>query len=172
MPDLLNQLELADVLGVTPRQVRNLEEKGLPYDDTLGVKRYPKRTCQRWYVEFKQEEAVSRLERQESTGLDEWERRKASADARLAEIKVLKEEGRLLPNEVHERVVGEVAERLRAVLINAPSNYAMTLEAAGVDPQVAQDVLEGLTQDLTQALRDEAEAMEIDADDGDGSGDD
>lgn len=170
LPDLLTQMQLADVLGVTTRQIRNLEARGLPIDESTGTKLYPKRQCQRWYIEFKQEEALGRAEREQTTDLEEAQRRKVLAEARLAEIKVLREEGRLVPLETVEAIHAETGDRLRAVLVNAPSNYAIHLERAGVEPAVAQEILEQLAEELIRALRGVADDLE--ADDGDTSDDD
>ena len=53
LPEYLNQVELADVLGLSTRRVRGLEEIGLPVDESTGKKRYPKRACQSWYLKYK-----------------------------------------------------------------------------------------------------------------------
>lgn len=80
-------------------------------------------------------------------------RRKMIADAVLAELAVAEKEGVLIALQVHEEVFGEVCDRLRAALTNAPSNYLVDLERAGVDAAVAQRVLEKIADDLTGCLR-------------------
>lgn len=148
---LISQKELAERLSLSTRQVRNLEDKRVlePISED-GKKRYPWPESSRAYVDFKIHEG---LRRAETTAADEWERRHEAADARLAEIKVEKEEGRLIPLETHTDVVGETADRLTAVIQNIPSNFTLYLERAGLSPADSQSVLEQLAQELMRALR-------------------
>lgn len=166
LPKLLRQVDVADVLGVDPRQVRNLEvaafEGGLPTDDTSGEKLYPTRACQKWYVRFKQNEAIGRSEKSIETDRDEAERRKIVADARLAEIRVAKEESALIPNDVHINVVAELADRLRARAINIPGTFVLDLEREGVAPKRAQEILERIADGVISELRLVADEIEMD----------
>lgn len=96
--------------------------------------------------------------------------RKMTADAQLAEIEVAKAEGRLVPIEEVVRSGDEVADRLRAVLINLPANYGLRLEEAGVPAAQAESVLEAIAEELTRAIRQVADDLIEEADRGD-SGD-
>lgn len=79
--------------------------------------------------------------------------RKLIADTVLAELLVAEKEGTLVAASVVEATVGGMADRVRAVLVNVPSNYSLHLERAGVDPLVGQTVLTKIADDLTEALR-------------------
>ncbi|MFN2327013.1 MAG: hypothetical protein ABR551_14205, partial [Gemmatimonadales bacterium] len=79
--------------------------------------------------------------------------REQIARAVLAEIAVAEKEGAVIATEAHTEVVSELAERLRAAIVNIPSNYGVDLERAGVDPAKAQGILERLATNLTQRLR-------------------
>jgi hypothetical protein len=162
IPDFLNQIQVADLLGVSDRQVRNLEAKGLPWDETSGEKLYPKRACQAWYVRFKQEEALSRVERNTDADLSDAERRKAMAEARLAEIKVAREEGSVIPLDVHVSVVGELCDRLMAACTGVRGDFELDMEAAGVPPAEAERILDSITERLTLLLRNAAGELETD----------
>lgn len=80
-------------------------------------------------------------------------RRKMVADSMLSEIALAEKERTVVLVEVHEQVVGEICDRLRAVLSNLPSNYLVNLERVGIDPIVAQATLELIAEDLTRCLR-------------------
>lgn len=160
---LISQKELAERLSLSTRQIRNLEEKHVlePISED-GRKRYPWPQSARAYVDFKIHEG---LRRAETTAADEWARRRTAAEARLAEIKVEKEEGRLIPLETHTTVVGELADRLNAALINIPGNYGLYLEREGVEPKAAEELLERLAEDLVRALRGVADELDDEPDD-------
>lgn len=103
-------------------------------------------------------DALSAISRKAPEGLEEAELRKAVADALLAEIRVAKEEGSLIPLEVHERVVGEMGDRLMGVLTALPDTFAIRLEQLEVAPRDARAVLESVQEELVRALRGVADA--------------
>jgi phage terminase Nu1 subunit (DNA packaging protein) len=111
-----------------------------------------------WHAARAAAVAVAEIQRRRPADLEDAKRRKLIAEAQLAEIAVREKEGELIPADVHADVVGQMAERLRAVCINAPSTYALELERAGMDAASAQAVLEQVADDLTRALRGAADA--------------
>lgn len=142
--------------------MRNLDELGIPREtDDDGRAIYPWPAALRWYVTYREELAARRAA---PATIDEARERKLVAEARLAEIEVAKREGVLIPLETHEAVVAALAERLRAVLINAPSQYGLDLERAGVSPADAQTILENIADSLTRALRSTVDDLEDEAD--------
>lgn len=98
-------------------------------------------------------EAVANISREPPTDIADAERRKAIADAMLAEIRVAKEEGSVIPIETHEHVVGELGDRAMAVVQNIPDTYSLDLERLGIPPREARVVLEKLQDALVLALR-------------------
>lgn len=87
-------------------------------------------------------------------------RRKLVADAVMAELNVAQKEGELIAVQVHEAVVGDLCDRLRAVIVNMAGNYLVDLERLGVTPQAGQAVLEKIAADLTGCLRRVADDIE------------
>ena len=90
-------------------------------------------------------------------------RRRAIAEAVIAELAAAEKERTLLHVGVHEEVVGTFCDRMRGALVNMPSNYAVDLERAGVAADAAQSILERISEDLTATLRatveDDADAI-------------
>lgn len=146
----MSQKVLAAALGLTPRQIHNLVALGLPREVNGGRAEYPWPAALRWYVTYREEAAAKRAA---PDNADDAKVRKLIAEARLAEITVAEKESTLVPAATLDAVVGELAERLRAVLINIPSQYGLDLERAGVPPAAAQEVLEDIAESLTRALR-------------------
>jgi hypothetical protein len=50
--ELVDQAELAALLQISDRQIRNLMTRGLPFTREGGVLRYPVMACTRWHVAF------------------------------------------------------------------------------------------------------------------------
>lgn len=49
----LKQADVADEFRLTPRQVQNLERKGLPHDGSGASKRYPVPHCFVWFLAYR-----------------------------------------------------------------------------------------------------------------------
>jgi phage terminase Nu1 subunit (DNA packaging protein) len=123
-------------------------------------------------TEYKQPDCATNLFRRERelakrevkpASFEDARARKMEAEAREAELRVSKLLGEVIPTDMHETVVGEIADRLRAVIINIPSNYTLHLERLGIAPAQAEAVLEDLAEELTVALRGVADDVEIEA---------
>lgn len=91
--------------------------------------------------------------------LKEIDKRQRVAELALVEIEAATATGRVITVEHHVAVVTEMAERLRATLINLPSDYQLDLERAGVAPDVAQAVLGRIADEVTGSLREAAEHL-------------
>lgn len=149
------QKEAAEALGITPQALGLwMKRPGAPVEGVGRDRRclWPDFPLWREH-EIKAQIRSEAKQADRPANLVEAEQRKAVADAVLAELKVGKEEEALIAVVVHEQVVGEMADRLRAVLVNAPSNYLADLERLGVKPKDGQAVLEKIAEDLTLALR-------------------
>lgn len=105
--------------------------------------------------------------REEPADYEKARARKMAAEAMLAEIELATARGQLVPLDVAEATAAELADRLRAVLINLPANYGLALERAGLDQIAAEAVLTGIADELTRALRGVADALDDEADRGD-----
>jgi phage terminase Nu1 subunit (DNA packaging protein) len=157
---IVNGKALAEMYGVDRRTVTNWVNSDPPCPSFVEgrERKFDTAAVAKWHTDRAVATAVAELERRRPADLEEARRRKLVAEAVLAEIAVREKEGELVPADVHQDVVGQMAERLRAVCINAPSNYALMLERVGVDPATAQQVLEQIAEDLTRALRGAADA--------------
>ena len=114
---MVNQKELAALLGLTTRQVNNLVEKGMPVVSENGKRLYDAPRCIAWYREAKVAEAVRA---NAPADLEEAKARKMSAEAELAEMQRDLERGRLMPVVDAEKAVGEIVGMVRAKLMAMP----------------------------------------------------
>lgn len=158
------QSEAAERLGISAQALGMwMKRPGAPVE-VAGKKSY----ClwpdfPRWREKEldKQARAESRQE-DRPTELNDAIRRRAIAEAVIAELAAAEKERTLLHVGVHEEVVGTFCDRMRGALVNMPSNYAVDLERAGVPADQAQAILERISEDLTGTLR---AAVEDDAND-------
>ena len=152
---MVSQRELAELLGLTTRQIRNLEGRGLPVAASGNRKRYPIPDAIRWYVASKAREAS---EAAEVTPYDEALARKTLADARIAERKLAELDQNLIPSALHRQVLSRVAERVAARVRNLPGEWAPRV--VGIqNPREAVPVLQALASSLLEALAGGAEDM-------------
>ena len=107
--------QLADFYGVETRTITNWinSEPPCPSWKEGSHRKFDTVKVAEWYAAQAVSRAVSNISREPPTDLSDAERRKAVADAMLAEIKVAKEEGSIIPVEVHESVFAEFCERVR-----------------------------------------------------------
>jgi phage terminase Nu1 subunit (DNA packaging protein) len=110
----VSQVEIAAILGVVDRQVRNLEKNGLPRE----AEGYPVARCVRWYVEFKQTEAIARVQPKERSARDDADERRAIAEAEAAELRVRKERGLLVETSVFEAELRRIVFGMRREINN------------------------------------------------------
>ena len=145
---MVNQRELAALLGLTTRQVNNLVERGMPVSSADGKRLYDAPACIAWYRDAKVAEAVAEV------GPDDFDTqrtRKTAAEARLAELELAKQEGRVVAVEDAAREVDALLDRLRAVLLAFTSRKAHLLVGRKSIPEVS-GVLDGAVQELMAAL--------------------
>jgi phage terminase Nu1 subunit (DNA packaging protein) len=140
----VTQQQLADILGLSTRQIRNLEHEGLPLRAEGKRKLYPIPDAVRWYVQREQA-------RVEPTDYEEAKARKMAAEAELAEIQRDRERGRLLAIEDVEREHRKMLERLAAALKSAPAKYAPRLVGRRTVPEMMH-ALKAAIDDLMLAL--------------------
>lgn len=177
---LVNVKTLAEWYGVNLRTVTNWVNEVPPCPSVLqgGRRLFDPVAVHRWHLERAVRQAEARRTREAArAGAADYDRaraRRMAALARLAEMQAARTARELIPVEELEAVVGEITDRLRAVLINLPGTYALHLERAGLAPERAQAVLEDVAQELVRALRGVAEEIEAreDVEDaaGEGSG--
>lgn len=124
----VNQTEFAALVGLSTRQVRNLEAEGLPHRADGNAKLYPLPDALDWYYARKYEpEAPS--ERKEA------DLRKLNAEAKLKEIEVAKAAGELVPLDQYTSELGLVLDKVRAKLQNVPGTWAPALVGCKTIPE-------------------------------------
>lgn len=155
---------LAELYNVDRRTVTNWvnEDPPCPSDMEGRDRVFITQDVARWLEDRAVRKALEKKEKQEPQDTKKITERREFAQMRLAEIELEVREGSLIATDVHKEVVGEVCDRLRAVLINLPSNHTLTLERLGVSAQAAQEVLEAMADDLTRATRQVGDDMEVD----------
>lgn len=117
----VNQSELATILPLTTRQIRNLEKEGMPHRAEGRHKLYPLPDAVEWYARYREGLARAELE---STDYEEAKARREAARARMAEMEVAEREGELLTREDVERIYGDqMLDMVRASLQNAPGRW-------------------------------------------------
>lgn len=119
------QTELAAILGLSTRQIRNLEAEGMPHEAVDGRKRYPLPGAVHWWADRRTAKA---LESAESSDLDRERTRLVAAQARRAELELATAMELLMPVEMHEEQVAGVMATLRARVVAVSGSWPMQLE--------------------------------------------
>lgn len=154
MIESLNQREFARAFGLTTRQVRNLEQKGLPHRAVKNRKAYPIPEATMWFVDY-QKGLVS-----ESAGdLDRAKLRKAEADAEMAEIALQHRKGELLEFAFVEAELEAILSRLRARIVNIVARYRADVMHLDSEAE-AEEALTTVRDELLTALRHSIVSME------------
>ena len=154
---LLTQKELAEVLPVKARQIRNLVKEGLPQEELGARTLYPLAECVRWYIDYRE-----RVRDGDRSELGEIKARKLTAQARLAEMEVAKADGELIPLVMHEERLGAILDRLRSKILAVPGSWSPRIVGVkGVREGVKR--LKPLVSALLEALADTADELEDDA---------
>jgi phage terminase Nu1 subunit (DNA packaging protein) len=150
--EVLAQKELAARLDLDPRQIRNLEKKGLPrtYFREEGEERgYPWPACLHWYVAFKIETETQKLstpQRFQAAQIRELEAKAAKAELSLAQVR-----GELLDRPLVARERQQAFERIRNVNTTRASRWAPQLD--GLTGTILLAKLEDLAQDEMAMLQ-------------------
>jgi phage terminase Nu1 subunit (DNA packaging protein) len=146
----LQQKELADRLDVTPRQVHNLVTEGMPTKLEKGKRFYPWPECNVWYIEYKIRAAAPKPDKNRDR-MAELELRKEEVAVRSAELKLAKEEGRLVSIDYLEHQVSTILEGLRGKLLSFAGKHSPHL--VGLEsPAAARAKLDVAIEEVMQAL--------------------
>lgn len=121
--------EIAFLLGVDPRTITNWVKKHPDFPSRVRGKdrSFPVQKCIAWKRDRDVAEAVASLAPPKPDGMYEAERRKAIADAELAETRLAKMRGELIPVDVASSEVDRAFSRVRARFLAAPGEYAPQL---------------------------------------------
>lgn len=124
MQESVSQIELAEILGVTPKSVRAWERQGMPVQEKgrRGVaSKYSVAACIAWRLERVEAQARARPD---PTEIDEARARKVAAEAALAEIELAKARGEVVRLDDMSRAVGEALATTRARLLQVGAKCA------------------------------------------------
>ena len=92
--------------------------EGMPYRQVDGARMVVRSEANKW---VRQRERASGEESAAPKDLEEADKRKAMADAQLAELKLLREQGKVVAIEDTEQAVGDLLGALRAQLLATPT---------------------------------------------------
>src|SRR3990167_694399 len=114
----MNKKQLADVLGLKPRQVDNLVVDGIPRAKIGREWEYGPEAVA-WYFRRKLEALEDR-----APSLDDARARKEMALAEIAEYQLAQTRGQMVDQATRMRELTRILDRVRAVLLNVPGRDA------------------------------------------------
>jgi phage terminase Nu1 subunit (DNA packaging protein) len=123
VPPRVNQQDLAGLLGVVPRQVKNLVDTGKISSVVEGGKRLhelPKVVHE--FVKY-QKELAGAGKKDALDPLDAAKLRKMTAEADAAEMELLHKRGELLDRVTAERAMGELVQAMRSEVQQVPARH-------------------------------------------------
>lgn len=150
----LSQKDFAALVGLTTRQVRNLETQGLPHRAEKNRKYYPMPDAARWYYAREVERA---REEARPTDYDDARAREMMARAEKAELEVRKMRGELIHVDDLEVLHSRPLAQLRARLLSLPGRIAADLPMPAVE---AVEIIEPLVHEMMQELSEGEDEME------------
>lgn len=165
MTEKLSQKEIAELLGVVPRQIHNLVNEGMPSHLEKGKRYYLGPECTVWYIEYKIRTATQKSSKN-ADQLEELELRKEIVAVRSAELKLAKEEGRLISIDYLEHQVSTILEGLRGKLLSFAGKNSHELVGMKT-PAEARAKLDVAIEEVMQALVDVGTDPALDDVDGD-----
>jgi phage terminase Nu1 subunit (DNA packaging protein) len=152
MASRLAQKDLAALLGLSTRQVRNLVDAGMPVVSEGGKLWYDGPACVAWYVGEKEKAAKSD---RSVEAIDEARERarKLRFEADLAELKVARERREVAPMSEWRAAADDEAARVGGVIGQMPSEFASVLAARlGVSVRQASAVLREIADGVRARL--------------------
>lgn len=142
----LSQKELAELLGLTTRQIRNLEAEGMPCRAEKNRKRYPAREAISWYHDRRVQRAVYEMA---PTDFNDAKAREMAARAEKAEIEVRQLRGELIHVDDLEALHARPLAQLRSRLLALPGRIAAELPMPAVD---AVEAIEPVVHEIMAEL--------------------
>jgi phage terminase Nu1 subunit (DNA packaging protein) len=147
----LTQRDIADLLGLTTRQIRNLENEGMPHRAEKNRKFYPMPDAARWYYE--REVARSR---QEPSDYGDARAREMAARAEKAEIEVLQLRAEVIHVSDLEAMHARPLAQLRARLLALPGRLAAELPLPAVESvEIMEPIVHEMMHELSESDDDE-----------------
>ena len=120
MPVEVNQRDAAAVLGLTTRQIRNLDEAGIPSrpaeDGRSRV--YDLVEAVPWYIR-----EIREQNRTDDSDLDRAKLEKEQLEVRRRQMELAKAEGDLIDVDDHRTVLAKVLDAFRAAVLSVPGSW-------------------------------------------------
>lgn len=160
----MNKKQLADQLGLKPRQIDNLVLDGLPRTKRGREWDYGIEAVV-WYFTRK----IERLEQTRLPSLEEARARKEIAQAELAEYQLAEVRGDMVPQVARERELNLVFDTIRARCQNIPGKYPprfVNLRSFGEARLALESLASDVLADLSQGIGDDIEPLPIPEEDG------
>lgn len=124
----VNQTQLAEILGVSTRQIRRWQDAGLPYSGDRTSRTYDTTEVVRWLLDRERErireEAVEAEDGEALPTKAESKRRREAIRAKKAALDLAERQGRMVGRDTFREVLGEVLDGLRHVILQLPGRWA------------------------------------------------
>jgi len=150
--DSLTAIELGQLLGVSDRAIRDMGEAGMPFSQVKGkVYRYQWRACHTWWLANRYKGSVAQPRGSRVPSKADSEARLLDVKARREEIKLARDEGRLVPVEEIEPTWLRVAETVKNRVLTLPPKAKEELPHLSTDDvkvlhRLCREALEELSQ--------------------------
>lgn len=139
---------LADLLGITDKQIRVLVAEGMP---KARRAEYPLKACVQWYLNFWRDRAQGRVG-------NEARNRKSEMEAKLLEVKVAKASGNFIDRAEVLMVWGSTFARIGKMLDSLPAALAREF---GWSHETVKAVRARLDDARRNFVRDSAEYLDV-----------
>lgn len=150
---------IAELLGVSTRQIQNYRAEGMPVRQTSGKISYVPRECIRWRIERERDSALAA-----TAPLEPLERaRKLRAEADLKELELKERRRALVPVEEFQARIDALVGGLVAVASGRLQRFEREIVAA-TTPAAARKITERIHDALFEGARAFADELEAEAD--------
>lgn len=155
----VDRTEIAFLLGVDPRTITSWVKKHPDFPSRVKGKdrSFPVQKCIAWKRDRDVAEAIASMAPPKPDGMYEAELRKAIADAELAEQRLAKMRGDLIPVDVASREVDRAFARVRARFLAVPGEYApqlLNIAELSRTTHVLRDLVARVLEELQVGLGD------------------
>lgn len=160
----ITQQELAPILGVTTREIRNLYDRGLPF--TIGEKNRREHDvgeCVAWYLKFKIDDKKTDPGKAATADL---QLRRLQIEVQQAELALATDRKNLVSVDYLENQVARINEAVRSRILNLPGRAGPVLVGCKTIAEV-QIRMQSLIDELLQSLTAIGDDEELDVDDED-----
>lgn len=166
---VLNQRELADLFGVSPKTIQEWDREGLREAARLGMDgreaQYNATHAVRWWHDRETQRLRDQVE-EASGALDRAKLAKAQLEVRKREVEVAKAEGRAIDVEHHDEVVEKLVGAFRLAALSLPGTWGARVVGI-TNPAEGTEAMRMVAEDLLRTMQSKADDLELDARSGD-----